>query len=166
MKYALSIFMCFFLLNVFGQQKNDEQKFSKVFLNFKTAVKKQNFTEVMSLLHFPFFTSKFDNGDGRDLPVDAISKAEFITYKTDIFYKDVLRILPKLDKNSVSEVTGNKEIYYTTLYKTVDPGSKLYEMYVEYREQARDSESYFAFLFGRIKGQYKVIASYSKWPVK
>jgi len=117
-------------------------------------------------MHFPFFTAKLSNGNDQELPVDGISRKEFEPYKTGIFNEEVLRILPKLKETDLSEIEGNQDRYYAALRKQTDQGSRLYEVYAEYRQLGRNTESYFAFVFGRVKGSYKVIAYYGKWPLR
>jgi hypothetical protein len=44
--------------------------------------------------------------------------------------------------------------------------SKMYEIYFQYPEKNTQSENYFAFVFGKVNGQFKVLSTYSKWPIK
>ena len=166
MKYIF-IFLALLSVDASAQKtSSDEQHFRLVLKNFKTAVKSRNLNGASKLMQFPFYTAKSDNGNGRELPADPISYNEFKTYKSAIFNEEVLRILLKLREDNLSEIEGNEDNYYAALRKTTDKGSKLYEVYAEYRQQRRNTESYFAFIFGRVRGSYKVIAYYGKWPLR
>lgn len=145
---------------------SDETAFRRSLKIFKKVVGHDNLMEATKLIHFPFFTSKADSGNGKDLPIDGISKVEFETYKRDIFNKDIIRILPKLGEESLSEIEGNEDTYYTALRKKTDAKSKMYELYAQYNQDGRKTDDYFGFIFGRIAGHYKLIAYYSKWPIR
>ena len=118
------------------------------------------------MMHFPFYTCQFQNDDGYTLPCDSVTNAEFREYGKLIYNNDVLRLLPLCKNEDITDVTKTGEPYYDELHKATDPGSKLYEVYMQYHETSTQAESYFGFVFGHIKGKYKVIAFYSKWPVK
>lgn len=165
MKY-LCLLILFLTFDASAQKVRDEQLFRKSLKNLKTAVKNRNLNAAYPLMHFPFFTAKNDQGSGKDYPAGAITAKEFQTHKTDIFNQEVLKILPKLGEEDLSEIQGNADSYYAGLRKAADPGTKLYEVYAEYKQQGRHTESYFGFVFARIKGSYKLVAYYGKWPVR
>lgn len=166
MRY-LFIFLTLLSVRSFCQKtSSDEQQFRLVLKNFKTAVKSRNLNAASQLMQFPFYTAKSANGNGQELPTDPISYNEFQTYKSAIFNEEVLRILFKLKEDNLSEIEGNEDNYYAALRKKTDKGSKLYEIYAEYKQQGRNTEGYFAFIFGRVRGSYKVIAYYGKWPLR
>jgi hypothetical protein len=162
----LLIVVLSFTADLLAQNKQDDAAFRLMLKNFQSAVLHNNLAKAGSVLHFPFFTAKADQGFGKDLPVDAIGEQEFDVYKKDIFNQDVHRILPKLGKESISELTGTEDSYYKALRKAMDQGSRMYELYAQYPAKQAGSESYFAFIFGKIKGRYKVVAYYSKWPLR
>lgn len=168
-------FMCLLILlflaaypnqNAAAQNNTDRAAFSLAMKDLQSAIRAKNFVKAGTYLHYPFFTAKEDLGNGKELPTDAIDKKEFDSYKNDIFHKDVCRILPKLGLKAVSEITNSQNSYYAVLRKHTDPGTKLYELYSQYADETGASESYFGFVFGKIKGRYKILAYYGKWPLR
>jgi ABC-type amino acid transport system permease subunit len=155
-----------FTSRVFAQNNRDESAFRLALKNFQAAVLHNNFAKAGSILHFPLSTAKADQGYGRELPADSISETEFERYKNAIFNQDVCRILPKLGNQAIRGLKGNEDSYYIALSKAIDQGSRMYELYAQYPARGEGSESYFAFVFAKIKGRYKVVAYYSKWPLR
>ena len=164
----LVILILLLSLSASAQKKNsDEDQFRIVWKSFRTHIKSHNLTAASQLVNFPLYTAKSENAQGRLVPTDLLNAAEFKAYKKDIFNEEVIRILPKLGEENLSEIVGNEDSYYAKVRKMTIPGSKLYEVYAEYKQQGRNSESYFGFVFGKVKsGKYKVIAYYGKWPVR
>jgi hypothetical protein len=130
------------------------------------SLKKGEIGAMPTMMHFPFYTCRFQNDDGYTLPCDPVTMAEFKEYATLIYNDDVLRLLPLCRDEDIIDVTGKNELYYKELQKATDINSKLYEFYIQYPETSTQAESYFGFVFGRVKGKYRVIAYYSKWAVK
>lgn len=171
----LMTFMCVLLMmfsaaypnqNAAAQNNKDRTAFRLTMKDFQSAITAKNFVKAGTYLHYPFFTAKEDQANGKELPVDPIEKMEFDNYKNDIFHKDVCRILPKLGMEAVSELIDDKDTYYAALRKHTDPNSSLYELYAQYAGESGASESYFGFVFGKIKGRYKILAYYGKWPLR
>ena len=151
----------------FSKHLTDEQEFRTLFENLKNSLKKKNLNNVVSLLNFPFYTSHKEVSNGVGIPVDPISLAEFNTYKSSIFNADVLRVLPLCKEDNLSEIDEKTdEVYYQSLKKLTDSGSKMYEVYMQYPETSTQAESYFSFIFGRVNGKFKILSTYAKWPVK
>lgn len=149
-----------------AQTNKDEVTFGIALKNFQSAVLHKDLGKAANFMHFPLFTSKAEFYNGKELPADAIGRQEFELYENEIFNAEVSRILPKLGKEAIREIAGNEESYYLTLKNTTDSKSKMYECYVQYPTKNGIGENYFAFIFGKIKNDYKVIAYYSKWPVR
>ena len=146
---------------------SDEQEFRTLFENLKNSLKKKNLNNVVSLLNFPFYTSHKEISNSVGIPIDPISLAEFNTYKSSIFNADVLRVLPLCKEDNLSEIDEKTdEVYYQSLKKLTDSGSKMYEVYMQYPETSTQAESYFSFIFGRVNGKFKILSTYAKWPVK
>jgi hypothetical protein len=145
---------------------DDKQEFKAFFAQFKASLKKGEIGTMPTMMHFPFYTCRFQNDDGYTLPRDPVTLAEFKEYATLIYNNDVLRLLPLCRDEDIIDVTGKNELYYKELQKATDINSKLYEVYMQYPETSTQAESYFGFVFGRVKGTYKAIAHYAKWPVK
>ncbi|TCD01388.1 hypothetical protein [Pedobacter psychroterrae] len=170
MNFMCSLFLLFSAAypnqNADAQNNTDRAAFSLAMKDLQSAIRAKNFVKAGVYFHYPFFTAKEDQANGKELPVDPIDKKEFDNYKNDIFHKDVCRILPKLGLEAVSEVTEHKDSYYTVLREHTDPNTRLYELYAQYAGESGASESYFGFVFGKIKGRYKILAYYGKWPLR
>lgn len=145
----------------------DEQEFRKTLENLKGTLKQKNLKKIASLLNYPFYTSNKEVPNGIGVPADPISLTEFDNYKSAIFNADVMRILPLCKEDNLSEIDEKTdEVYYQSLKKLTDTGSKMYEVYMQYPESNTQAESYFSFIFGKVNGQFKILSTYAKWPVK
>ncbi|QNK64744.1 hypothetical protein H7F33_09810 [Pedobacter sp. PAMC26386] len=146
---------------------NDEVKFRKFLNSFKIALRKNEKEKIKVMLNYPFYTKRENSGNDKYSPADPIKATEYIKYRKSIFHEDVVRLLPGVSEDELSEIDRKTDdSYYQVLWKSCDPGSKLFETYLQYPTNDGISESYFAFVFGKIKGKYKVISYYAKWPVK
>ncbi|MDB5087085.1 MAG: hypothetical protein JWR09_1079, partial [Mucilaginibacter sp.] len=82
------------------------------------------------------------------------------------FTKDVMRMIPKSREDDLSEIdSATPEDYYKTVGKVTDKGSTLYELQQQY-EQDNGKETSYGFVFGKVKGQYKIISYFCPWPLK
>jgi len=151
---------------VSAQSTNDEVTFQLALKTFQSAVLHRNFAKAANIICFPLFTSKADLGSGQEMPADAVTIQDFEFYKNDIFNAEVSRILPKLGREALSEISRNEDPYYAELKKARNVKGKMYECYVQYPTKNGKGENYFAFIFGKINNKYKVIAYYSKWPLR
>lgn len=146
---------------------NDEEDFTAFFEHFKQQVRDNQAAQLPGLLNFPFYTGNEETETSMGKPSDKIEQSTFGQYRTAIFNADVLRLIPEFPADSLVEINKHPdELYYQTLQKVTDPGSTLYEAYLQYQETGTQAESFFGFVFGRVKGNYKAIAYYGKWPVK
>lgn len=147
---------------------NDEQDFYRVLKLFKKEINLRNNSALIKLMHFPFYTSQqqLPNGESGIIS-DPIELNEFEAFKSSIYNKDVVKLLPKASDSELSEIDEKTdEPYYQSIKKLTDKGSKLYELYIQYPQSNSQAETYFAFVFGKINGKYKALAYYAKWPVK
>ena len=149
----------------------DEQQF-RAFLNkFKAAVKNGDKTQLRTMLYFPLQT--LPQWTAEDMKATTINPAEGLVsvteypkYEEIIFSKDALRLIPQSGEGDLSEIDrATTENYYNTLKKATDKGSTLYELQQQY-EQKNGKETSYGFVFGKIKGQYKVISYFCPWPLK
>ncbi|MGN6511131.1 MAG: hypothetical protein ACTHLD_16830 [Chitinophaga sp.] len=151
---------------------SDERAFRVFYAGFRQAVKQQNDGLLRDMLYFPLQTApQWTNDDLENMQIDResgkVSRQEFNSYRQHIFNRDVRRLLPDAGEDALSEIDGGGSgDYYKTLRKCTDKGSKMYEVYMQYPEENGGAENYFAFVFGRVSGHYKVIGYYAKWPVK
>ncbi len=123
------------------------------------------------MIQFPLQTApKWADEDIANGGVDStggkIGRQEFQQYFKDIFTGDVQRYLPGATLDDIMEADPEKEDYYRQLHKQVDANTGMFELYRQFPAQDGASDSYFAFVFGMVNGQFKLLACYAKWPVK
>ncbi|RAJ88084.1 hypothetical protein CLV59_101849 [Chitinophaga dinghuensis] len=152
--------------------KTDEAKFRVAFAVFQQAVKNNDSAAIRKIIHFPLQTAKqWTNEDLKSMEIDKsagiVHNTEFSEYYSNIFHPAVMRLIPKAGEENLQEIDDKMdEDYYNTLRQGTDKGAKLYEVYEQYPEKNGSSENFFAFVFARIGGEYRVVAYYAKWPVK
>jgi len=152
-------------------KNNDEQQFREFLKKFKVAVKKGDKIQLKTMFYFPLQT--LPQWTAEDLKATTVNPAEGLVsiteypkYEGTIFSKDALRLIPQSREEDLSEIdNATTENYYNTLKKATDKGSILYELQQQY-EQKNGKETSYGFVFGKIKGQYKVISYFCPWPLK
>lgn len=167
------VLLCCLCFSTMAQPADiDEKQFHTFFETFRQAVKQNNKAQLENMLYFPLQTAtKWTDEDLKNMDVDKnagkVSRQEFSQYYKDIFTADVQRVLPKAGEEDLSGISENSpEDYYHTLQKETDPHTKMYEVYMQFPEPNTNAGTYFAFVFGMVKGEYKVISYHAKWPVK
>lgn len=150
---------------------NDEQQFRTFFKEFKAAVQQKNKKQLALMINFPLQTlPQWTDEDIKSTTIKPaeglITESEYPQYANALFTKDVMRLIPKSRENDLSEIdSATPEDYYKTVGKVTDKGSKLYELQQQY-EQDDGKETSYGFVFGRVKGQYKIISYFCPWPLK
>ena len=152
-------------------KNNDEQQFREFLKKFKAVVKKGDKTQLKAMFYFPLQT--LPQWTAEDLKATTVNPAEGLVsvteypkYEGTIFSKNALRLIPQSREDDLSEIdNATTENYYNTLKKATDKGSTLYELQQQY-EQKNGKETSYGFVFGKIKGQYKVISYFCPWPLK
>ncbi|QXV65581.1 hypothetical protein INP83_00320 [Mucilaginibacter sp. 21P] len=149
-----------------------DEKLFRIFISkFKNAVKTHNKAQLQALFHFPLQTSpQWSNEDLKNSAIDynsgLISATEFSVYYPDIFTKDAVKLVGASGEDDLSEIDNTTtEDYYKKLMPLTDKGSTLYELEKQYT-QNNGQETSFGFVFGKIKGAYKVLSYYRPWPLK
>ncbi|RFZ92280.1 hypothetical protein D0C36_12635 [Mucilaginibacter conchicola] len=149
----------------------DEQLFRVFFSKFKNVIKTQNKTQIQSMFNFPLQTNpQWSNEDLKNSKVDyksgLLTGVEFAAFYPDIFTKDAVKLIPASVEDDLSEIDKTTtEDYYKKLMPITDKGSTLYELEKQYT-QDNGQETSFGFVFGKVKGSYKVISYYRPWPLK
>lgn len=153
----------------------DEEQFDAFFDAFSEAVKQKDKKKLEGMLFFPFQTGNIWRNDdiahmkdpATNERFNQVAEKEYGEYADQIFHPDVVRLLPRAEGEAIAEIAGDtKDDYYLRLKRHTDAGTRMYEVYLQYAEEGRSTESYFAFVFGKVKGQYKALSYYAKWPVK
>jgi len=156
-----------------GNEKTigDEQLFRNCLAKFKSVVKAKNKAAVTAFFNFPLQTlPQWTNDELKNSTVTPqeglIKQAEFSTYFNDIFTKDAIKLIAASKEDDLSEIEKNtSENYYITLQKVTDKGSTLFELKKQYT-QNNGQETSFGFVFGKVRGAYKIISYYRPWPLK
>ncbi len=152
-------------------KNNDEQQFRAFLKKFKTAVKTGDKTQLKTMFYFPLQTQpQWTAEDMKSTTINPaeglVSVAEYPKYEGTIFSKDALRLIPQSREDDLSEIDNTTtENYYITLKKATDKGSTLYELQQQYA-QKNGKETSFGFVFGKVKGQYKILSYFCPWPLK
>ncbi|MFD2324960.1 hypothetical protein [Mucilaginibacter galii] len=149
----------------------DEELFRNCLTKFKNAVKAQNKAGIKSVFNFPLQTlPQWANDEIKNStirPQDGmIKQTEFLTYFNDIFTKDATKLIVASKEDDLSEIEkSTSENYYITLQQVTDKGSTLFELQKQYM-QDNGQETSFGFVFGKVRGTYKIISYYRPWPLK
>lgn len=150
---------------------SDEEQFRLFLKKFKNAVKVVNRTDLITMFSFPLQTApQWTNDELKSATIDTkyglLTKEEFPQYFNYIFTKDAIKMIPASVENDLSEIDKTTvENYYLSLKQLTDKGSTLYELEKQYTED-NGKETSFGFVFGKVKGTYKVISYYRPWPLK
>jgi hypothetical protein len=149
----------------------DEQLFRNCLAKFKSAVKVKNKAAIATFFNFPLQTlPQWTNDELKNstvTPQDGLIKqTEFSTYFNDIFTQDAIKLIATSKEDDLSEIEKNTpENYYITLQKVTDRGSTLFELQKQYT-QNNGQETSFGFVFGKVRGAYKIVSYYRPWPLK
>ncbi|MFD1257995.1 hypothetical protein ACFQ3S_14395 [Mucilaginibacter terrae] len=149
----------------------DEQLFRNCLAKFKTVVKVKNKAAITAFFNFPLQTlPQWTNDELKNstiMPQEGLIKqAEFSTYFNDIFTKDAIKLIAASKEDDLSEIEKKtSENYYITLKQVTDKGSILFELQKQYT-QNNGQETLFGFVFGKVRGTYKIISYYRPWPLK
>jgi len=168
------IFLLTFTL-VFAYQLGFSQKITKEFRTFYTGfqrnIEADHLAALKEVLYFPFQTSYWIDGMNAfsdEEKADGLIQAEdFDQYGSRIFNADVKRLVSEMDVTRVQQIdleaSGD---YYKRLGQQVDRGTTLLELYCQYGEESTVGEHYFAFVFGKVNSEYRVLAYYTSERVK
>lgn len=174
MKRWKRIFLSTFIL-VVAYQLGFSQKIGKEFRAFYTGFQRNveagHSAALKQIAYFPFQTIYWIDGVNTfsdEEKADGLIQAEdFDQYNTRIFNADVRRMIPEMDVTRVQQIdleaSGD---YYKQLGKLVDSGTTLLELYCQYGEDGSIGEHYFAFVFGRVNSEYRILAYYTNERVK
>ncbi|WP_345954277.1 hypothetical protein [Mucilaginibacter sp. PAMB04168] len=150
---------------------SDEQLFRQFLAQFKFAVKQKDKAALSNMLYYPLQTSpQWSNTDLQSSTGNyqdgLLSKKELPLYMADIFSGDVTRLVPASTEDDLSVIDAHSnEDYYLRLRQVTDKGTSLYELQKQY-VQDNGKETSFGFVFGKVKGTYKILSYYTPWPLK
>lgn len=174
MKFKTKIIGFFVLLFALSQgafaQKIDG-KLKTFYKTFQESIRTDDMNRLSGCMYFPFQTIYWIDGinelNEEEKADGLIRKEEFTTYGPKIYHADVKRLIPKMGLEHLQQIDiESSGDYYRQLASAVDGQDNLYELYCQYSEDSTVGDDYFAFIFGKVNNEYKVLAYYSKWRVK
>lgn len=150
--------------------KGSDADLQVFFRRLQQLVANDGLEEIKTMIAFPLQTLYWIDGDD-SLSVEDKQKGlmpadAYEQYKNDLFYEPVWTYLPQASEMEVRQVNvASSGSYYKALQKKLDANSPIYEYYRQYTIDGKVDGDFFAFLFGKVNGQYKIVGYYSKWPV-
>jgi hypothetical protein len=166
----IGLFISFALSQGAYAQKIDG-KLKAFYKTFQESIRKDDMNTLSACMYFPFQTIYWIDGINKlneeEKADGLIGKEEFTTYAPKIYHPDVKRLIPKMGIEHLQQIDiESSGDYYRQLANAVDGQDNLYELYCQYSEDSTVGDDYFAFIFGKVNNEYKVLAYYSKWRVK
>ncbi|WP_134088831.1 hypothetical protein [Olivibacter sp. XZL3] len=166
-----AVLFCLMLLAASAFSQKLDKEFKSFYKGFQRNVEADRIDEIKQVMCFPFQTiywiddlntlSEEEKSDG------LIDAQEFEQYRASIFNEDVKRIVAVRDAEQVQQIdVASSGDYYKRLANLIDPGSTLLELYCQYGENSTVGDDYFAFVFGKIKGEYRILSYYTNTRIK
>jgi|GEM_PF-1048224 len=155
-----------------GMPQKLDRNFGRFYTHFQEAIAQDDQNQLKNLCHFPFQTIYWIDGinhlseeEKQDGLLDSVA---FGQYENSIFNTDVKRLVPNMGLERVQQIDLNGSgDYYRRLGKVIDERSTLLELYCQFSQTGSGiGDDYFAFLFGKINGEYRVLAYYTKTRLK
>lgn len=149
----------------------DRQLFQAFFEKFVQAAKKNDEAQLRRMIYFPFQTAMIWTNDdfgygAADTTGERVWENEFHQCYPNIFYRELRKNLASYRDDELSELTdlGDAD-YYLRLQKLTDKGSPIFEIYEQWTfTDSTLAGNYFGFVFGKVKGNYKALSYYGKFP--
>lgn len=142
-------------------------------MKLKTAIVKNDQPKLLDMIHFPLQTQlMWMNGEQpNDEKGGLLGKEEFPKYyRKNFFDKEQRRVLGyELGDDDVYPINlqhDQASSYYQQLSEGTDPGTLLFSYYLQWEQPDGRGDYWFGLVVGQIKGEFKLLSYYSKWPVK
>lgn len=155
-------------LDTAGQLKQ-----ARLFLmKLKTAIVKNDQPKLLDMIHFPLQTQlMWMNGEQPNDKNDGLlRKDEFPKYyRKHFFDKEQRGVLGSELGDEVYPInlqSDQASNYYQRLSEGTDPGTLLFSYYLQWERPDGRGDHWFGLVVGQIKGEFKLLSYYSKWPVK
>lgn len=155
-------------LDTAGQLKQAREFLMKL----KTAIVKNEESKLLDMIHFPLQTQlMWMNGEQpMNEKSGLLGKEEFPKYyRKNFFDKEQRRVLGYElgeDVYPINLQSDQASNYYQQLSEGTDPGTLLFSYYLQWERPDGRGDYWFGLVVGQIKGQFKLLSYYSKWPVK
>lgn len=155
-------------LDTAGQLKQ-----ARIFLmKLKTAIVNNDQPRLLNMIHFPMQTQMMwlNESQAIDEKGGLLSRDEFPEYyRKNFFDKEQRRVLGYEQGDDVYPVnlqSDQSSNYYQRLSRGTDPGTLLFNYYLQWERPDGRGDYWFGLVVGQIKGEFKLLSYYSKWPVK
>jgi hypothetical protein len=154
-----------------GQVRRDNWEGSEFFSQFRNSVYELDIDALGQMMHFPFQTGYWIDGidslTAEEKSFSAIQQEEYPDYAEDIYNGFVQEGVEQASAGDLREIDLTASgSYYQYLSKLVDPGTSLWELYRRFDDPETGDPEFFGFVFGKIKGEFKVLAYHDPWPVR
>lgn len=165
------IFVLLFVLSQTTFAQKMDGKLKTFYKTFQESIRTDDINALSGSMYFPFQTIYWVDGvnelNEEEKADGLIKKEEFAHLASKIYHSDVKRLIPKMDIEHLQQIdVESSGDYYRQLAKVVDGQNSLYELYCQYSEDSTVGDDYFAFIFGKVNNEYKVLAYYSKGRIK
>jgi len=165
--------VCVLLFSVckMGFAQKLDKEFRSFYKGFQRNLEANNQEAITQICYFPLQTLYWIDGvnnlSDEEKADGLIEQEDFATYDTLIFNATVRELVPQVAVDQVQQIdVAASGDYYKRLGKLIDQGSTLLELYCTYGDQGALGDRYFAFIFGRVQGEYRVLAYYTTERVK
>jgi len=173
-KVQKSVFtVCLLLLSVcqMGFAQKLDKEFRSFYKGFQRNLEAHNQEAITRICYFPlqtlYWVDGVNNLSDEEKADGWIEQNDFATYDTIIFNATVREIVPQVAVDQVQQIdVAASGDYYKRLGELIDQGSTLLELYCTYGDRGALGDRYFAFIFGRVQGEYRVLAYYTTERVK
>ncbi|WP_345231531.1 hypothetical protein [Olivibacter ginsenosidimutans] len=153
----------------FGQKL--DKAFRSFYTGFQRNVAAQRLDALQQVIYFPLQTMYWIDGmnsfSDEEKANGLIQADEFDQYADTIFNDQVRRLIPETDVSRIQQIDVEASgDYYKRLGRLIDKGTTLLELYCEYGGNSSVGDHYFGFVFGRVQGEYRVMAYYTSLRIK
>lgn len=165
-KIGVLVCMLCFLQQIHAQKLDKE--FKTFYKGFQRNVAVDSINALKKVMYFPFQTIHWIDGMNNlteeEKADGLIEEGDVDSLSDQIFHEEARRLVPTMEVERVQQidVVGSGD-YYKRLGGIVDQGSTLLELYCQ---DATLSDDYFAFVFGKIHNEYRILAYYTTGRIK
>lgn len=167
-------YVILFLLSIWSfkahSQKIDKE-FKSFYKGFQRNIEAGQIDAIRNVLQFPlqtiYWVDEMNSLSEEEKLDGLLDTGDFDQYQSLIFNEDVRRIIPQRSVEQVQQIdVESSGDYYKRLAGSIDAGSTLLELYCQYGEYDTVGDHYFAFVFGKVNGEYRVLSYYTDTRIK
>lgn len=162
---------CLSMLTLTAQAQKIDKEFRSFYKGLQRNIETDRVEAITNIVHFPlqtiYWVDELNNLSEEEKRDGLLESEDFDRYRSVIFNEDVKRIIPLRQVEQVQQIDiESSGDYYKRLAELIDPGSTLLELYCQYGEYDTVGDNYFAFVFGKVNGEYRILAYYTDTRVK